>query len=60
MSKGDMMARPIKPTPVLDVKSGERFIRKVEEGQKTKTGPVSTPKLAETLKRFVANVSKEK
>jgi hypothetical protein len=59
-TKGTNMARPIKPTPVLDSKSGERFILKVEAGQKSKTGPVPTPKLADTLKRFAADAAKEK
>ena len=56
----DHMARPIKPTPVLDPKSARTFINKVERQQGIKTGPTPTPRLAETLKRFSVDAKKEK
>ena len=43
----------IKATPVLGCKSSEAFLKKVEAAEKIKTGPVPTPKLVETLKRFI-------
>lgn len=54
------MARPIKPTPVLDSDSARVFLNKVEQNQGVRTGPTPTPKLAETLKRFSADVEKKK
>lgn len=57
---GDNMARPIKPTPVLDPKSTEAFLKKVQSNKDNKTGPIATPKLSETLKRFAADAIKKK
>ena len=54
------MARPIKPTPVLDPKNARMFTERVERNQGIKTGPTSTPKLVETLKRFSADARKAK
>lgn len=54
------MARPIKPTPVLDPDSARVFLNKVEENKGVRTGPTPTPKLAETLKRFSADAAKKK
>ncbi len=54
------MALPIKPTPVLGYKSSEAFLKKVEAAEKIKTGPMPTPKLADTLRRFAADAKKEK
>jgi hypothetical protein len=53
------MARPIKPTPVLDPKSTKVFLRRIDSNQGTKTGPVPTPKLSETLKRFADDAVKK-
>jgi hypothetical protein len=53
------MARPIKATPVLDQKSSEAFLKKVESNRGIKTGPVPTPNLHETLKRFADAVKKK-
>jgi hypothetical protein len=55
-----IMARPIKPTPVLDPKSARIFIEKVERNQGTKTGPTPTPRLAQSLKNFSINAKSEK
>ena len=46
----------IKATPVLGCKSSEAFLKKVEAAEKIKTGPVPTPKLAETLRRFIEDM----
>lgn len=54
------MARPIKPTPVLDPDSARAFLNKVQQNQGVKTRPTPTPKLAETLKRFSADAAKKK
>ena len=54
------MARPIKPTPVLDPKSTKTFLGKIEANREIKTGPVPTPKLSETLRRFAADAVKQK
>jgi len=53
------MARPIKPTPVLDPESTKSFLERVESNRGTKRGPVPTPKLSETLKRFAADATKK-
>jgi hypothetical protein len=53
------MARKIEPTPVLDPRSTETFLRKVESSHSTKTGPIATPKLSETLKKFTNDTSKK-
>jgi hypothetical protein len=50
----DNMTRPIKPTPVLDPKSTKVFLEKIE-AKRAKTYPIPTPKLSETLRRFVAD-----
>lgn len=47
------MAMPIKPTPVLHGKSAQDFLKKVEEKQGKKTGPVPTPKAKEELKKIL-------
>ncbi len=54
------MARPIRPTPVLDSSNAKIFLDKVERNSGVKVGPVDTPKLAEALKRFSADARKEK
>ena len=50
------MQLSIKATPVLGRKSSEAFLKKVEAAEKIKTGPVPTPKLVETLKRFIEDM----
>ena len=54
------MARPIKPTPVLDLKSSATFIKRVKAVSGKSTRPIPTPKLANTLKRVAADAEKEK
>lgn len=49
------MAMPIKSTPVLHGKSAREFLRKVEEGKNTKSGPIPTPRATEALTKILKN-----
>lgn len=39
------MSLPIAPTPILEGKEADDFLRRVEEGLKNPVGPVPTPEL---------------
>ena len=51
----ERMARPIAPTPKLDAKQTRKFLAKVDEGLKNPMGPVPTPKVAEAIKKVMAD-----
>jgi hypothetical protein len=50
MKGGRIMARPITPTPKLDVKSSRKFLRDVEKNLTKPARLVPTPKLSEAKK----------
>lgn len=55
------MARPIAPTPRLDIKSSDRFLESVTRNLKKKSGPISTPNIDATIKSIMAHaIKKEK
>ncbi len=49
------MARPIAPTPKLDRKATEKFMRKVGRDLKRPVGLVATPKLDNVIKMIKAD-----
>ena len=55
------MARPIAPTPLLDAKSSDRFLRSVTMNLDKKSKPISTPKIDATINLIMAHaLEKEK
>ena len=51
----EMTSRPITPTPRLNVRDSERFLRLVEEGLKNPMGPVPTPGIEKALEKIMEN-----
>ena len=55
------MARPIAPTPRLDVGSSDRFLESVTRNLDKKSRPISTPNIDATIKSIMAHaIKKEK
>ena len=56
--KGEIMALPITPTPTLDSKDSEKFLRRVERDLKRPVGLTPTPRLKEAekaIRRYAAS-----
>ena len=53
------MSLPITPTPILEGKEADNFLRRVEEGLKDPVGSVPTPKLGKAME-LVKQISKER
>ena len=49
------MARPIAPTPQLDVEETRAFLEKVAQDLKTPIGPVPTPNIDKAIEMVMAD-----
>lgn len=55
------MARPIKPTPELDVESAAAFLCKVQMGLQTPSKKIETPKINKTfIDKIMADAKKRR
>ena len=54
------MARPIAPTPKLDLKATKKFFDMVERDLKKPMGPISTPKIDKAIKMVMADARSRK
>jgi len=54
------MARPIAPTPKLDVKGTEKFFAMVENDLKKPMGPIATPKIDKAIKKVMSDARSRK
>jgi hypothetical protein len=54
------MARPISPTPKLDKKSSEYFLKRIESDLKKPIGAVATPRLENAVTMIMADAHRNK
>ena len=54
------MARPIAPTPKLDVKASKKFLDKVTKDLKRPMKPLPTPRIEGAIKKVMADARRGK